>query len=323
MRGREDEAGHGVFGAAELEPVPSPDREVGPLARLERADVIAASTAAPPRVPSASASLAVSAAGPPRPRATRSACLTSARRSPRSFDAEPSTPRPTRTPASRYSRTGATPAPSRRFDVGQCATPVPDARNRRCRRRRDGRSARTRRFAEPAEVREVLDRRRAVELHAVRLLLDRLREVRVQREPCLRASSADSSSAASSPRTASTVRPRSGPSPLARPRAAVDEPLGVRERGVDVLDELVGREAAVGDAQVHRAARRDDPQTELPRSLLPPPRRGPSVRAGRRSGGRRRSSSPTARARRGRCAQPRTPPLHRSPPRRDRAREAS
>ena len=84
------------------------------------------STVAPPRDPSASASRAVSAAGPPRPRATSRACFTSARRSLRSFDADPSTPSPTRIPASRYSRTGATPAPSRRFEVGQWATPVPD-----------------------------------------------------------------------------------------------------------------------------------------------------------------------------------------------------
>ena len=87
------------------------------------------STAAPPRVPSRIASRAVSAAPPSRPRATRSACLTSRKRSPRSLDAEPSTPSPTRTPASSMSRTGATPAPSLRFEDGQWATPVPVAAN--------------------------------------------------------------------------------------------------------------------------------------------------------------------------------------------------
>ena len=80
------------------------------------------STSAPPRVASRSASRAVIASPPPRPRATSSACFTSMNRSPRSFDAEPSTPSPTRTPASTSSRTGATPAPRRRFEVGQCAT---------------------------------------------------------------------------------------------------------------------------------------------------------------------------------------------------------
>ena len=84
-----------------------------------------ASTSAPPRVASRSASREVSAVGPPRARATSSACLTSKQRSLRSFEAEPSTPRPTRTPASSIARTGAMPAPSRRFEVGQCATPVP------------------------------------------------------------------------------------------------------------------------------------------------------------------------------------------------------
>ena len=97
VRGREDEARDGVVGAAELEPVRPPDREVGALAGLERADVVAAAArAAPPRVASRSASRALSAPAPPRPRATRSACFTSKKRSPRSFDAEPSTPSPTR-----------------------------------------------------------------------------------------------------------------------------------------------------------------------------------------------------------------------------------
>ena len=47
---------------------------------------------------------------------------------------------------------------------------------------------------------------------------------------------------------------------------AVDDPgeaLGVGEHVVDLLDEVVGREAAVGDAEVHRAARGDDPDADL------------------------------------------------------------
>ena len=39
--------------------------------------------------------------------------------------AEPSTPRPTFTPAARYCRTGAMPEASRMLDEGQWATPVP------------------------------------------------------------------------------------------------------------------------------------------------------------------------------------------------------
>ena len=47
MRRREDEPGDAVLGAAELEPVGRPDREVGLLARLERADVVAAQDGGP------------------------------------------------------------------------------------------------------------------------------------------------------------------------------------------------------------------------------------------------------------------------------------
>ena len=42
MRPREDEAGHRVGGASELEPVRPPDGEVGAFAGLERADVVPA-----------------------------------------------------------------------------------------------------------------------------------------------------------------------------------------------------------------------------------------------------------------------------------------
>ena len=45
------------------------------------------------------------------------------------------------------------------------------------------------------------------------------------------------------------------------------EPLGLGEHRVEVLDELVGREAAVRDAEIHRAARGDDPHAELARRL--------------------------------------------------------
>ena len=45
------------------------------------------------------------------------------------------------------------------------------------------------------------------------------------------------------------------------------QPLGVREHGIEVLDQLVRREAAVRLAEVHRAARRDQPQPELSRRL--------------------------------------------------------
>ena len=98
--------------APELEAVRPPDGDVGAAPRFQRTDVGASQDSAPPRVASRNESRTVIASGPPRPRATRSACLTSKKRSLRSFDAEPSTPRPTRAPASTSARTGATPAPA-------------------------------------------------------------------------------------------------------------------------------------------------------------------------------------------------------------------
>ena len=47
----------------------------------------------------------------------------------------------------------------------------------------------------------------------------------------------------------------------------VHEPLGVGEHGVELLDELVRREAAVRRAEVHRPARGDDAHAELARGL--------------------------------------------------------
>ena len=49
------------------------------------------------------------------------------------------------------------------------------------------------------------------------------------------------------------------------PSAQAAQPLGVGEDRVDVLDERVGRQAAVGLAEIHRAARRDDAHAELVR----------------------------------------------------------
>ena len=90
---------------------------------------------APPRrraSPSRSASRAVIAVGPPRPRATSSACLTSMKRSLRSFEADPSTPRPTRTPASSqlaHRRDARAEAEVRRRAVGDAGAGLGEARD--------------------------------------------------------------------------------------------------------------------------------------------------------------------------------------------------
>src|SRR5438105_322883 len=80
--------------------------------------------AAPPRVATRSAWRAVMAAGPFRALVVSKAWRVSASRLPLSFEAEPSTARPTATPASMSSRVGANPEPSRMFDVGHQATAV-------------------------------------------------------------------------------------------------------------------------------------------------------------------------------------------------------
>ena len=226
-------------------------------------------TAAPPRVPSRSASRTVIASPPSRPRATSSACFTSRNRSLRSFDADPSTPSPTRTPASVRSRTGATPAPRRRFEVGQCATPVPVSPKRAMSVGREVDAVCAPDVVgEPAEPLEVLDRRAAVQLAAVRLLLDGLGEMRVQRQPEAACERRRLLHQASGDRERGAGRHRDLDAGAgARLVQLGRQPLGVGEHGVELLDQLVGREAAVGDAEVHRAARGDDADAELPRCL--------------------------------------------------------
>ena len=83
------------------------------------------STLAPPSVAISSASRAVIASGPKPTRCSSIACRASASMLLVSLEAEPSTPSPTGTPASRMRRTGAMPEASRMFEQGQWATPVP------------------------------------------------------------------------------------------------------------------------------------------------------------------------------------------------------
>src|SRR5690606_18248474 len=72
----------------------------------------------------ARAGRALNTSGPCCTRWSSIACRASPSMCPPSLLAEPSTPRPTRTPCARYARIGATPEPRRMLLFGQCATPV-------------------------------------------------------------------------------------------------------------------------------------------------------------------------------------------------------
>ena len=120
---------------------------------------------------------------------------------------------------------------------------------------------------EPAHLLEVLDRAAAEEALAVLLLLDGLGEVGVEPQP-------------EAPRELGGLphqplrdrERRAGRDDDLRPRAGAglvegEKALRVGEHLVGVLDEVVRRQAAVGLAHVHRAARGDEPDAELARSL--------------------------------------------------------
>ena len=115
--------------------VDPPQRDVGELAGLERADLVVAAQARGRRraSPISSASRTVSAAGPPRGRGEqqRLAQLLGQRaRRPR-CEAAPSTPSPTGRPASSRSDARARcPRRAGALEDGQCATPVPVSPNR-------------------------------------------------------------------------------------------------------------------------------------------------------------------------------------------------
>ena len=127
---------------------------------------------------------------------------------------------------------------------------------------------------EPAEPLEVLDRRAAVELAAVRLLLDGLGEMRVEDEPepagecrgLLHQPSGDGERRAGRD---GDLHARAGAVLVVRGV----EPLRLGEHRVELLDQLVRRKPAVRHAEVHRAARGDEADAELARRLAPRPRR--------------------------------------------------
>ncbi len=116
---------------------------------------------------------------------------------------------------------------------------------------------------QPAQLVQVLDRPAAEEPLAVRLLLDGLRQVRVQSEAqsarkLRRLRHQPLRDGEGRARRDDDLRPRAGPFFVER-----EEAFGVGEHRVQVLHEVVRRQAALRLAHVHRAARGDDPDSEL------------------------------------------------------------
>ena len=306
VRGREDEPRDGILGAAELEPVGPPDREVGALARLERADVVAAEHGrAAARAERGAPRGRSSPRGPPRPRATSSACLTSKKRSLAlvrggAVDAEPDAH--ARVEQVAHRRDAGAEAQVRRRAVRDAG-----AASRRSARSSSSREVDAVRApdvaGEPAEPLEVLDRRAAVELAAVRLLLDRLGEVRVQLQP---EPARERGRLLHQPRRDRERRARRDRElhACAGRRASAASRSVSASTASSVLDELVGRQAAVGLAEVHRAARGDDADAELARRLHlgldepgAPAREDVVVVEDRRAAGERELGEPGARGR--------------------------
>ena len=122
-------------------------------------------------------------------------------------------------------------------------------------------------LGQPAELLEVLDGRAAEPLAAELLLLDRLGQVRVQLQAELAGErrrlghqlARDGERRAGSDRD---LDARARPGLVQRGKA-----LRVLEDRVQRLDDRVGRQAAVGLAEIHRAARGDEPDAELLRRL--------------------------------------------------------
>ena len=300
----EDERGDGVVDAGVPDVVDAPERDVGALADLERADLVAAAEAAR----AVDGAERERLARRQRRRAVRAGARTAApgaarrrARRPRSRRRRRRRGRRARRRA-RRSATGAMPVPRRPFELGQCATPVRVSPKRATSRGVDVDAVREPHVvAEPAEPLEVLDRPAAEALLAEPLLVDRLGEVRVQAHAARARERGRLAHQRLGDRERRAGRDRD-PRHRARRRVvvAVDRLRRGLEDRVAILDDLVRREPALrarrdpssrgrgGSARRGRAPRR------------PRPRAGRRRRAGRGSGGRSSSSSPRGAAPRGR-----------------------
>ena len=265
VRAGEDEAGDGIRGAAELEAVGAPDGEVGTLARARAAPMSSRpSTEAPPRVPSRRASRTVIAFGPAARAGDEQRLLdleeeVAALVRRRAVDAEADADalrRAARARARCRRRAACSSSGSgrrRRRDSANFAT----SSGERCTQWAHQTSS----ASQPSS--SMYSTGRAAELLVrVLVLLDGLGEVRVQ---------AQAEPARELRRLAHQLTcDREG---RARrdgdlDRLAVGERRRCLRRGEDlvaILDDVVGRQPAVGLAEIHRPARGDDSHAELAR----------------------------------------------------------
>ena len=251
------------------------------------------------------------------------ACRASASRCPASLLADPSTPRPTLTPASRICLTGAIPEPSRQFEQGQCATPVPV----RAKRSISPASSFTQwacQTCSPVQPRSsaYCPGRQPNCAERIGDVLVVLGEVGVQHHPLV---ARQRRGVAHQPGRDREGRAGRQPDPHHRPGRRIVEgvhhPHHVGEDRRLGLDHAVRRQPARALADAHRPAGRVEADADGPRRLdrVLEPRR----RSGRGRDGPSSWCSPRAPARRGRAAPRRTcPPAH-TAPRSDRASSAS
>ena len=288
----EGQGGDRVGDAGVRQRVDPPQRQVGELARLERADLVGPTEhrgaahrrqlAAPP-APTAPSGRRAPGRTAPRAAAPRSATPASLRR--RTVD--PEADRHAGVDAGRGS--GAMPAPSRALLDGQCATPVPVAANRataassRC----TACAIQTSSPSQPSEstysVGVAPNRSRQNVL-----LVVGLGEVGVQPDAVPPGQVGRlGHQLRRSPRTASTARPRSAASrrTTGRGSASIAASVAARIASRSSTTSSGGRPPCAR-AEVHRAAASGGTADPPPRPPRSPPRAGRRRRAGRRSGGR-------------------------------------
>jgi hypothetical protein len=193
------------------------------------------------------------------------ACRASATRLPLSLEADPSTPRPTGTPAWRIRATGAMPEARRQLEQGQCATPVAVLANRSISCASSFTQWACQTSPGPAQILGVLPRSAAEILQRIGYVLVVLGQMGVHHHalvPRQKGGIAHQLAADGKGRTGRDGHACHG----ARTRVvkAIYDANAVVQDAFFVLDEAVGRQPPVRFPDRHRPARGVKPQADLP-----------------------------------------------------------